>query len=215
MRTPTRRIAAVSALTALALLLAACGGNDDAAQPAGKSDALAQPADTPTPGATPMPSPGATPGPGGAVGPACANLPQSGPGSLNEMATQPVATAAAGNPELSELTTALSATDLADQLDQAQDITVFAPINEAWEAVPDEIMDDPQGQLSEVTSYHVVEERLTPDNIDGEHATMQGDPLTVTTSGDEIKVNDTATVVCGNIPTANGVVYLIDQVLMP
>lgn len=210
MRKPTRRIAAVSALTALALLVAACGGNDDAAQPAGKSDALAQPPET-TP--TPTPSPGATPGAGATVGEACARLPQSGPGSLNEMATKPVAEAVASNPELAELSKALESAGLSDQLDQAQDVTLFAPINDAWRAVPDATMNNPE-ELSGLLEHHVVEERLTPDNIEGEHQTMQGDPITVTKAGDQIKVDD-ATVVCGNIPTANGVIYMVDKTVTP
>jgi uncharacterized surface protein with fasciclin (FAS1) repeats len=216
MRTPTRRIAAVAGLAAL-VMLAACSSNDESAQPAGQSGVLAQEGPTPTP--TPMPT--ASPGVGGAqlVGEGCAELPQSGPGSIAEMATMPTASAVASNPNLSDLSSDLEAAGLADQLDQATDVTLFAPVNDAYANVPPEVLDqlraDASGELPQVLSYHVVEERLTPDAIDGDHPTLQGDSLTIATTDGQIMVNDSATVLCGNIPTANGVVYLINEVLMP
>ena len=53
-----------------------------------------------------------------------------------------------------------------------------------------------------------------PAAVVGEHATVQGSKLTVTGSGNDLKVND-AGVVCGGIKTANATLYLIDTVLMP
>jgi uncharacterized surface protein with fasciclin (FAS1) repeats len=61
----------------------------------------------------------------------------------------------------------------------------------------------------------VVPEALTPDQLDGTRETMTGDSITVTGSGTDFKVNDTATVICGNVKTANATVYAIDTVLMP
>jgi uncharacterized surface protein with fasciclin (FAS1) repeats len=216
MGTPTRRIAAVAGLATM-LLLAACSSNEETAQPAGQSDALAQsgPTDTPTP------TPTSSPGVGGVelVGEGCGELPQSGPGSIADMATLPTASAVAGNPNLSDFSNDLDAAGLADQFDQATDVTVFAPVNDAYVNVPPEVLDelraDSEGELPQVLNYHAVSERLTPDAIDGEHPTLQGDSLSITTTDGQIMVNDAATVLCGNIPTANGVVYLIDEVLMP
>jgi len=51
--------------------------------------------------------------------------------------------------------------------------------------------------------------------VAGEHETLQGDSLEVTGSGESWTVNGDSAVVCGNIQTANGTVYLIDTVLMP
>jgi uncharacterized surface protein with fasciclin (FAS1) repeats len=66
-----------------------------------------------------------------------------------------------------------------------------------------------------VLTYHVVPGQLTPDQLAGTHTTLQGDTLQVTGSGQDFTVNGNASVVCGNIKTANATVYLIDQVLLP
>ncbi|WP_332641829.1 fasciclin domain-containing protein [Aeromicrobium sp.] len=51
--------------------------------------------------------------------------------------------------------------------------------------------------------------------MDGTLKTVNGAELTVTGSGDDIKVGDQASVICGGVRTANATVYLIDSVLMP
>jgi len=56
--------------------------------------------------------------------------------------------------------------------------------------------------------------QMTPDEIEGSFATVNGAELTVTGSGDSIMVNDSS-VICGGVKTANATVYLIDSVLMP
>ena len=58
--------------------------------------------------------------------------------------------------------------------------------------------------------------QLTPDQLAGTHKTLEGEELTVEGSGEDFTVGDGgATVLCGNIPTANATVYVIDSVLMP
>jgi uncharacterized surface protein with fasciclin (FAS1) repeats len=56
--------------------------------------------------------------------------------------------------------------------------------------------------------------QLAPDAVVGEQATVEKGMVTVTGSGDALKVND-ANVICGGVHTANATVYLIDSVLMP
>ncbi|RYE73810.1 MAG: fasciclin domain-containing protein, partial [Myxococcales bacterium] len=68
--------------------------------------------------------------------------------------------------------------------------------------------------LTKVLTHHVVEGQLSPDEVAGEHKTLAGDTVTVEGSGDDFKVAG-AQVLCGNIPTANATVYVIDSVLMP
>ena len=64
-------------------------------------------------------------------------------------------------------------------------------------------------------SFHVLSDRLGPKQIDGVHPTLQaGVTITVTGSGNDIKVED-AGLVCGGINTAKATVYMIDKVLMP
>jgi uncharacterized surface protein with fasciclin (FAS1) repeats len=152
-------------------------------------------------------------------GPACATVPTDGPGSFTGMATDPVATAASNNPALSTLVTAVKAAGLVDSLNSAEGITVFAPVNDAFAMMDQkalkQAMADPKGLLTTVLTYHVVPGQLTPDQLAGTHKTLEGDSLKVTGSGDDFTVNGTAKVVCGNVPTANATVYLIDGVLLP
>ena len=97
-------------------------------------------------------------------------------------------------------------------------VTVFAPSNEAFEAVPqearDKIMADKE-QLTKILDHHVVEGRKTPADLeDATLQTMGGGELTVKGTGDELAVNG-AKLVCGDIPTSNATVYVIDKILMP
>jgi uncharacterized surface protein with fasciclin (FAS1) repeats len=189
----------------MALLAAACGSND-----AGTSGSQ-----TPAAPATTAPSMTAS----APFGAACSTVPATGPGSLDALAQDPVATAASNTTELSTLVTAVTKANLADTLNSAQGITVFAPTNDAFAAVPkatlDKALGDPDGLLTTVLTYHVVPGQLTPDQLAGTHTTLQGDTLQVTGSGQDFTVNGNSGVVCGNIKTANATVYLIDQVLLP
>ena len=198
------RRAAVVGVLGMALLAAACGGND-----AGSTGN--QSAAPPTTAASMTAS--------GPFGAACSAVPASGPGSLEALAQDPVATAASNTPELSTLVTAVQKADLAGTLNSAQGITVFAPTNDAFAAVPkatlDKALGDPKGLLTTVLTYHVVQGQLTPDQLAGSHKTLQGATLEVSGSGEDFKVNGNSGVVCGNVKTANATVYLIDQVLLP
>ena len=99
---------------------------------------------------------------------------------------------------------------------------MFAPTDEAFaaagEADPEgmaEMMADPTGDFAGLLSYHVVEGQLAPDELAGEHTTLEGSTLTVEGSGESFTVNGSAMVVCGDIHTDNATVYLIDEVLHP
>ncbi|MBA2555632.1 MAG: fasciclin domain-containing protein [Geodermatophilaceae bacterium] len=152
-------------------------------------------------------------------GPGCADVPADGDGSFAGMADDPVATAASANPLLSTLVTAVTAADLVDTLNTLPEATVFAPANTAFDAfAPADldalIADVPM--LSSVLTYHVLPMRLSPDELAGTYVTANGAMLTIEGSGEDFTVGDGgATVVCGNVQTANATVYIIDQVLMP
>jgi uncharacterized surface protein with fasciclin (FAS1) repeats len=152
-------------------------------------------------------------------GAACADVPTSGEGSVEGMADDPVATAASNNPLLSTLVKAVVAANLVDTLNSAEDITVFAPTNDAFAAMDPatlkKAMGDPNGLLKTVLTYHVVQGKLTPADLAGTHASLQGGDVTVEGSGEDFTVNGDAKVVCGNVQTANATVYVVDQVLMP
>jgi uncharacterized surface protein with fasciclin (FAS1) repeats len=199
------RRAAVVGVLGMALLGAACSGNG--ADTSGNQTAAA-----PSTTAASMSA-------SGPFGAACSAVPASGAGSLEALAQDPVATAASNTPELSTLVTAVKKANLVDTLNSAQGITVFAPTNDAFAAVPkptlDKALGDPNGLLTTVLTYHVVQGQLAPDQLAGSHKTLQGGTLEVTGSGEDFTVNGNSGVVCGNIKTANATVYLIDQVLLP
>ncbi len=70
--------------------------------------------------------------------------------------------------------------------------------------------------LTKVLTYHVVPGKLTPEQLAGTHETLEGEQLTIEGSGEDFTVGEGgATVLCGNIPTDNATVYVIDSVLMP
>src|SRR4029450_3187563 len=108
---PTPRPAAVAGVLGLAPLGAACSSND-----AGTSG-------TQTPAASPTTAASMTAS--APFGAACSTVPASGAGSLDALAQDPVATAAANTPQLSTLVTAVTKADLVDTLNSAQGITVF------------------------------------------------------------------------------------------
>lgn len=152
-------------------------------------------------------------------GPGCEEVPEDGAGSFDGMAEEPVATAASNNPLLSTLVEAVEEADLVDTLNSAEDITVFAPTNDAFDEVPEEdlnaLMED-QEQLSEVLTYHVVEGSHEPADLEnGTFTSLQGEDVTTEGSGEEYTVDGAAQVVCGNVQTANANVYIVDSVLMP
>ncbi|MFF3262386.1 fasciclin domain-containing protein [Streptomyces sp. NPDC002932] len=152
-------------------------------------------------------------------GPGCASVPKSGSGSFDGMAKDPVATAASHNPALSTLVTAVKKAGLVDTLNNAQNITVFAPTNDAFAKVPkadlDKLLAD-KAALTKVLTYHVVGEKLAPKQLDkGSFETLEKGKLMTSGSNMEYTVNDSSKVVCGNVPTANATVYIVDSVLMP
>lgn len=152
-------------------------------------------------------------------GPACADVPDDGAGSFDGMAEDPVATAASNNPALSTLVEAVTQADLGDTLNGAEDITVFAPANAAFEEVPEEDLNallEDKDQLTDVLTYHVVEGRHAPADLEeGSFTSLQGGKVETSGSGEEYTVNGDANVVCGNVQTSNATVYIIDGVLMP
>lgn len=144
-----------------------------------------------------------------------------GDGSVEGMAQDPVAVAASNNPMLTTLTSAVSGelnpdVDLVDTLN-GDEFTVIAPVDEAFDALPEADLNavvEDADMLTEVLTYHVIPGQLSPDEIVGEHETVQGETVTVSGEGEEMMFND-AGLVCGGVTTANATVYMVDGVLMP
>ena len=200
-RTRMRRFGAVA--LAGSLVLAACGGDDDT-DPVAQAEPTAQ-----TAVAGDML---------GAFGPACDAVPTEGEGSFAGMADDTAATAASNNPLLSTLVSAVVQADLVDTLNSDGPFTVFAPTNDAFAAIPADILDAvlaDQDLLTAVLTYHVI----GGDSLDaaalgaaGSSATVEGGEITF--GADGTTVND-ASVICSDVPVANGTVHIVDSVLLP
>lgn len=205
-----RAAIAVAAAALLPFSLAACSdsGSDTKAAPTAAESAKT--GETPTDESMTGDKP---------FGPGCAGVPKEGAGSFDGMAKDPVATAASNNPALSTLVTAVKQAGLVDTLNNAKDITVFAPTNDAFAKIPkadlDKVLAD-KATLTKILTYHVVGQKLEPEQLEnGSFETLQKGMVATKGSGESYKVNDTASVVCGNVKTANANVYIIDTVLMP
>ena len=204
------RLLAVSGLAVgLGLGTAACGSSS--------SSTAAAPASSPAKAASSAPSSS-----GAAAmdfGPACSAVPKSGAGSFSGMATAPVATAASANPVLSTLVTAVKQAGLVDTLNSASNITVFAPDNAAFAKLPkatlDKVLAD-KALLTKILTYHVADGRQAPSQLASGMGikTLEGGMVTPAVTNGTYMVNQ-ASVVCGNVQTANATVYIIDTVLMP
>ncbi|QGW26194.1 hypothetical protein GJR88_04856 [Dietzia sp. DQ12-45-1b] len=217
--TISRRMASIAAAAAVSgLVLAGCA-NDEGTTEAEGTTTAPMTSEMTTEETTAMAEPA-----GMLVGPGCADYAEAnpdGPGSVDGMAMEPVATAASNNPLLTTLTAAVSGgvnpeVDLVDTLNNGE-YTVFAPVDDAFAQVDDATMEalqtDPE-LLTTILTYHVVEGQISPEDIEGMQTTLAGEDVDVTGSGDEIMVNE-ANVICGGVQTANATVYLIDQVLVP
>ncbi|WP_448617195.1 fasciclin domain-containing protein [Geodermatophilus sp. URMC 65] len=214
-RTPTRR-AVFAAATVLAFPLAGCGSDGPADDVAAASSA---PTTTPAPQTTP-------PAPTGPFGPGCAALPPEGPGSPAALAAAPAATAMSTVPGLTTTLATVHAAALAASLDATPDLTVLAPVNEAFAAVPPATLDPLLADTPRLTSlltHHVIAGRLEPGELAGTHTTLDGGQVTIDGAGEVFTVSADqtllgaadATVICGNLPTLNATVYVLDQVLTP
>jgi len=126
---------------------------------------------------------------------------------------------AAANPDFTTLVAAVKAAGLVDTLNGPGPFTVFAPTNEAFKALPAGVLAKlllpaNKATLTKILTYHVVPaEVMAADVKPGKVKTVEGGELTITTTGG-VKVND-AKVTATDIAASNGVIHVIDKVLVP
>lgn len=126
---------------------------------------------------------------------------------------------AAANPDFETLVAAVTAADLAETLSGEGPFTVFAPTDEAFEALPEGLLDalllpENKDALASILTYHVLAgEVMAADVTAGEVETVEGSTLEITTD-DGVKVND-ATVIATDVDASNGVIHVIDAVIVP
>jgi len=133
-----------------------------------------------------------------------------------------IVTTAIATPELSTLVAAVTAAELVETLQSAGPFTVFAPVNEAFAALPAGTVDtlllpENQADLQGVLTYHVVAGAvMAADLVDGMIVeTVNGESITINLSPEGVTINDSANVVIADVMTSNGVVHVIDGVLLP
>jgi uncharacterized surface protein with fasciclin (FAS1) repeats len=118
------------------------------------------------------------------------------------------------------LVQAVQAAGLEDALRGEGPFTVFAPTDAAFAALPDGTLEallaDPTGQLQEILLYHVIDGQVqVADVIDGLVAsTLQGGDVNFAVEGSKVTIND-ASIVLTDIEAANGVIHVIDSVILP
>ena len=132
-----------------------------------------------------------------------------------------IAEIAASSEDFSILTAAIEAAGLTEALSNGEaSLTVFAPTNAAFEALPEGTVDalllpENQDQLTQLLTYHVVEgEVFSTDLASGDVDTLAGAPITVMVDGEVVTINQ-ASVVAADIEASNGVIHVIDSVLLP
>ena len=202
--TTTKRTGLAALALTMSMGMAACGSDDSSSSSSAPKEKKTESSSATT---------------SGEFGEGCAAVPKTGDGSFKGMSTAPVATAASANPILSTLVTAVGEAKLVDTLNSAPELTVFAPANDAFGAIPKKdlnalLADKPA--LTKVLTYHVVAGKIAPEDLAGTHKTLAGPEVEVKGSGEEFTVGSAdANVICGNVKTANATVYVIDGVLMP
>ena len=184
------RITAAAAAAVAALTLAACGSSSSTTA-------------TSTSAATASPSMAATT--------PAASSPSAAAGTLVEVA--------AANPDFTTLVAAVKAAGLVDTLNGPGPFTVFAPTNEAFKALPAGVLAKlllpaNKATLTKILTYHVLPaEVMAADVKPGKVKTVEGSEITITTDGG-VKV-DQANVTATDVDASNGVIHVIDKVLVP
>ena len=194
-RTPkTRTTMLVAAAASAALLLGACSSSSDSSGSAGAD---------PTSPATMAPSSPATTAP----------------------MSQTVVDVAAANPQFSTLVSAVKAAGLADTLSGAGPFTVFAPTNDAFAKLPPGTVDsllkpENKDKLAGILTYHVLSGKVMAADVKpGAVKTVNGASFTIGVQGNDVVITDgqgnKAKVVQTDIPASNGVIHVLDTVLLP
>lgn len=184
-----RRTAIAVVAVAAALTLSACSSSSDEATTAESSAAVEE----------------------SAIAEGDEMVGETSPGTIVEVAS--------ANPDFSTLVAAVSAAGLVETLSGEGPFTVFAPTNEAFAALPPGVLDalllpENKDALVKILTYHVVPGTvLAADITDGDVATVEGQNVTLSTANG-VTVNG-ATVVTADVLADNGVIHVIDAVLVP
>lgn len=214
----------ILAFASLALIVAGCGSDDDdtattttAAEAPAADDSMDSTTEADMESDTTM-AEDAEMTAGEPFGPACESVPMDGEGSFAGMADDPAGTAASNNPLLSTLVTAVTEAELVDTLNSDGPFTIFAPVNDAFAAIPEAdlaaVLADKEA-LTSILTYHVIAGESHDAAALGEAGTAE------TVNGASLEFGEDGTTVngvdilCSDVTVANGTVHIIGEVLMP
>ena len=194
MRKSSTRLAAVAAVTGL-VVLSACGSDANDADEAVTTDA-----------------PAATEAPAEDMEEDMAEDDMAEAGTIVDVAV--------ANGSFNTLVAAVTAADLVETLSSEGPFTVFAPTDDAFAALPEGLVDcllleENVDALGAILTYHVVSGAvMSTDLTDGPVATVQGEEITVDLT-DGVTLNDSVSVAAADVAASNGVIHVIDGVLVP
>jgi uncharacterized surface protein with fasciclin (FAS1) repeats len=142
-------------------------------------------------------------------------------GVKDDASAKNVVQVAVGSKDHTTLVTAVKAAELVDALSNAGPFTVFAPTNDAFDKLPAGTVDgllkpEKKDDLTDILQYHVSVGVFKPEMFqDGQViGQVNGGNITITKKADGIYVNGTAKIIA-SIPASNGIVHVIDGVLLP
>ncbi|MEM7106807.1 MAG: fasciclin domain-containing protein [Bacteroidota bacterium] len=128
---------------------------------------------------------------------------------------------AVGNENLKTLVAAVKAGELVDVLKSDGPFTVFAPTDAAFAALPEGTLEsllkpENKDKLVAILKYHVVAGKIMSSDLSNgqQAATVQGEKIKVAINGSDVKIEN-AKVVAADVNAKNGVVHVIDQVILP
>lgn len=143
------------------------------------------------------------------------------PDNKDDVSQKNVVQVALGSKDHTTLVSALKAADLVEPLEKSGPFTVFAPTNEAFDKLPKGTLEDlmkpeKKDALADILQYHVSvgiykEDMLQDGQTIGE---VNSQNITISKKDGKIKINGTANILA-TIPASNGIIYVIDEVLLP
>ncbi|MEM8862744.1 MAG: fasciclin domain-containing protein, partial [Chloroflexota bacterium] len=195
-----KRTVYLTAVFALMLILAACGGTPE-------------PAPTPTPEPVPTEEPAPEPTPTEEV--------MEEEEMEEEMASNTIVDIAVADGRFETLVAAVTAADLVETLSGEGPFTVFAPTDDAFAALPEgtveSLLEDPSGALTDVLLYHVVAGAVEAETVVGldSASTVGGSDVSIAVVDEGVVLNNSVNVIITDIIADNGVIHVIDAVLLP
>lgn len=142
-------------------------------------------------------------------------------GSTTAPAAGDIVAVAAGNPDFSTLVAAVKAAGLVETLQGAGPFTVFAPNNAAFAALPAGLVDklllpENKDTLVKILTYHVVAGKVMAADVKaGDVASVEGSNIAVTVDGGTVTLNGSSKVIATDVAASNGVIHVIDAVILP